>query len=613
MIVVLVILGFLIGDDIAKAAHFVFHNDPRGLNHYLRSIDLWSAIFVLGGLQIIQIVFAVLPSEFVQMASFIVFGPFIGLLVMYIAVITGSIIVYLIVHFFKKYIFVNENSVQRDLGNAQRSMQNRSLFLVVLGLYFAPAIPYGIISYYAARKRINFWQFLLVTALGAIPSLLLTLIGTTLITTLYGRIGYAIVIVLLSITFVLMIYQGETKRLDNIAFKPIARKPTWYMSIIGYIYVLVFRLRYHATIHKTYEEKITGPAVVLCAHECFSDFANAAMAIQGRRFSTLAARYFFYNKHTRRIFAACGVYPKDLFNKDVMSIKYVMSVIKHKGIILIMPEGRLSTAGFSEVITPATAKLIQKLGVNTYSVVANGAYYACGKGIKRHQHQRIDIVTTKMFSADEIKSLTQTEISEKITQTLYYDDQKWQEENNIVYKKTPRVDTLSGIFYYCPECHTENAFMVKDNKLVCRSCGHTLSLDNTYHILHNGEEYRLNSIQNVYRDQVEYVKKLVQNEDFEIKAKVKIRMPHGKKGQIVVVGKGVASFNKDRFLYEGTIDGVVSKIEYSAASICAVPFAVNDSFEIYRDGEFFAFNPYERPSEAMKWVLYMEQNNKLRS
>ena len=54
------------------------------------------------------------------------------------------------------------------------------------------------------------------------------------------------------------------------------------------------------------------------------------------------------------------------------------------------------------------------------------------------------------------------------------------------------------------------------------------------------------------------------------------------------------------------------KLEFSAKSLRAIPFAISDSFEIYRDGEFYAFNPVNNPKETIRWVMYMEENYNLR-
>ena len=63
---------------------------------YIKGLEV-KGLFLFGGIQFLQIVFGIFPSEFVQISSMALFSIKTGFLICYIASVIGSIFIYIIV------------------------------------------------------------------------------------------------------------------------------------------------------------------------------------------------------------------------------------------------------------------------------------------------------------------------------------------------------------------------------------------------------------------------------------------------------------------------------------------------------------------------------------
>lgn len=613
IITAVLILGVLIlcGKDIYTIANLLIKNDLQTLQQYLHEIRIKSFI-VIGFFQFAQIVLAVLPSEFVQIAAFLSFGPIVGFLVIYCAVVLGSAVVYFVVRYGKN--IEKHSEYEEKVNEIEKKYEKNSITMNVLLMYFLPAIPYGMISYYAANKKISFHRYLIITMIGVIPSILLTLIGTGLVK--YWYFSGSIIAVLIVLIVILLIAMLTTylKRLDNLYKNNLYRKPNFILFYLlrGPLY-LFFKLRYklHIDVCETKNKK--GPYIMLSTHQSAYDFLFASIAMGNHRFNTIAARYYFYNKWLRRLLTALGAFPKDLFNQDVSAIKSIINTINHGQRLLMMPEGRLSTVGYNEEIVFSCAKLVKKLNVDVCGVRTSGAYYALGKGFKNNNIGRIDIESFVILTKEEVKDLSLEEIDRRISNALVYDDAKFMDDHpELEYKNLPDLSRIPGLIYYCPNCQSEASFSCQNGKVVCSHCHLELTLNKRYNLMENQEKYKYPTLKDIHLHDLELIREKVRDDNFEITTEVVLRSAHGKNNKIIPVGRGIITFNKDLFTYQGTLHEEDVKLEFSAKSLRAIPFAISDSFEIYRDGEFYAFNPVNNPLETIRWVMYMEENYNLR-
>ena len=120
-------------------------------------------------LAMLQVIFTILPAEPVQVIAGLAFGLPVALLLCTIGVIVGNTVIYALYHLFgdrlNKYFDKKLTFDFDKLGSSGKTT------LTIFILYFLPAIPYGMICFFAATMRMKYPRYITVTTLGAIPSI----------------------------------------------------------------------------------------------------------------------------------------------------------------------------------------------------------------------------------------------------------------------------------------------------------------------------------------------------------------------------------------------------------------------------------------------------------
>ena len=131
-------------------------------------IRAYIVVFVLA---MIQVVLTFIPAEPLHVISGISFGLGRGLAVCLLGILVGNTIIYFLYKAFGKKIsnFFAAN-VDFDFSLAQKS---KKVALLVIILYCLPAIPYGLICFFAATMGMKYPKYILITGIGSIPSLIL--------------------------------------------------------------------------------------------------------------------------------------------------------------------------------------------------------------------------------------------------------------------------------------------------------------------------------------------------------------------------------------------------------------------------------------------------------
>ena len=124
-------------------------------------------VFIFLGIQLLQVVVAFLPGEAVEFAAGLLYGTWAGLLLCLLGILLASCTVYAFVRLFgakridkkafTKYRFLRDEAHIRF-----------SVFLV----FFIPGTPKDLLTYLGPFLPIPAWQFLIISTLARIPSVL---------------------------------------------------------------------------------------------------------------------------------------------------------------------------------------------------------------------------------------------------------------------------------------------------------------------------------------------------------------------------------------------------------------------------------------------------------
>lgn len=126
---------------------------------------------ILSGLEILKIILIFLPGEPIELIAGMCYGPFIGLIILYIGIAISNI---LIISLVKKYgrelvkDIISEEKISKIENFITRNSGRSEIALFVL--YFLPALPKDFITYVASLLPISKKKVILVSIFGRFPA-----------------------------------------------------------------------------------------------------------------------------------------------------------------------------------------------------------------------------------------------------------------------------------------------------------------------------------------------------------------------------------------------------------------------------------------------------------
>lgn len=130
-------------------------------------------VFILLALQFLQIVVAFLPGEVTQMAAGMLYGPWLGALVIIIGCVISSAFVFVVVHKLGAP-FVKDMVSTKWLEKFQKFEASGKLDLTVFVLFLIPAMPKDVFTYLVPLTDMPMRKFMVLSNVGRIPGILIS-------------------------------------------------------------------------------------------------------------------------------------------------------------------------------------------------------------------------------------------------------------------------------------------------------------------------------------------------------------------------------------------------------------------------------------------------------
>ena len=571
-----------------------------GIGGYL-TITLLSAL---------QVLCPFLPAQPLQVLSGIAFGLPIGAACCILGFFLGSSGMFLL---FKLCGNRLQRFFMKDTALDTRALAHsgRISFIVFL-LFLIPALPYGMICFFALSIGFSFRRYTLVNMLAVIPSVLVAValgdmtVGSDPMVTL-------IVFSLLILAMILLLWKRKAlfTWLGHLAAKPpyssktVVRKCS--KPLLNTIFVgaaIFYRLK---GIRVKTENKVgklpKGPCVVLCNHGSFIDFYYSVRLLRRYDFNFVAARLYFYHRLLGRLMKRLGCFPKSMFTNDLESTKNCMKVIREGRVLVMMPEARLSTVGEFEDIQDRTYSFLKKLNVPVYTIKISGDYFSnpkWGHGMRRGS--RVEAVLDILYTPEQLAQMDAQAIGAGVVERLNYDEFAWLAQRpNIHYKDKTLAEGLENILTLCPVCGKKHTIQTKGREISCEHCGTLTQLNDRYGFVPG---FRFETFAQWYHWQKEQMQVSIDTDpDFCLTSNVEYRLPDPTgKALTRHAGEGICVLNRTGLTYTGTKDGEEFTLHFPILHIYRLLFGAGENFEVYSGSEIQYFVPRERRS-AVDWYL----------
>jgi uncharacterized membrane protein YdjX (TVP38/TMEM64 family) len=175
----------------------------------------WAAGISIG-LTVAQAIVAPLPMNVVTITNALVFGPVWGSLLSWFSSVLGASLCFLLSKTFGKPFA--HKIVGHSLSKAERFFKKYGLHAMFL-VRMMPFVPFDAVSYGAPLVGVPFSRFLVATAIGIVPSILVYSFLGKLIAGIY----WWVVIALLSVTLIAIVAAARMFRRSNES-KPVFTK-----------------------------------------------------------------------------------------------------------------------------------------------------------------------------------------------------------------------------------------------------------------------------------------------------------------------------------------------------------------------------------------------------
>ncbi|MBR2376923.1 MAG: hypothetical protein IKA85_08410 [Clostridia bacterium] len=249
-------------------------------------------------------------------------------------------------------------------------------------------------------------------------------------------------------------------------------KPIRPILLMWLVKLLAWIMRLQRKVKITYVgKKPTSPRLVLANHGAFNDFYILYKAIPTFNINYVVAIDAF-NDFSNFLMRNVGAICKRKFIFDLSLMKNLKHAINNlKDTVVIYPEARYSLDGTTSYLPESLGKLVKYLGVPLTVINAKGNYVSDPQWNKYKQDRMpMEATVTEIVSAEEISTLSASEINERIKKAFVYDDWQWLKESGTKLTYKNRAYNLNAILYQCPHCKKEFEMQGEGTILTCNAC-----------------------------------------------------------------------------------------------------------------------------------------------
>lgn len=189
-----VAVGYFIGVPMVRLAE-----DPDAFRLWVDSYGVWGRLLFVG-MVVVQVIIAFIPGEPIEMAAGYAFGFWEGSLLTLTGFLIGSWLIFLLVR--KLGSKLVEVFFERNRIEELKFLQNpKKTKVIAFILMLIPGTPKDFLSYFAGMTQLTLRQWLVIVAIGRIPSL----VTSTATGAAAGQKNYALTVTMLAVTVVVSV------------------------------------------------------------------------------------------------------------------------------------------------------------------------------------------------------------------------------------------------------------------------------------------------------------------------------------------------------------------------------------------------------------------------
>ncbi len=240
--------------------------------------------------------------------------------------------------------------------------------------------------------------------------------------------------------------------------------------------VMKFVCNAHYKSSKAFKaQKKAGPMLVLANHMSALDFCYFSSPFFPKKINFVVAENMKYSKPLfAKMITGYRCILKKQYYSDFSCIKNIKRYLDNGISVLLCPEGKVAAEGKTGVIPSSISKLVKWLGYPVATVITTGAGLTRPKWAHTLRRGRIDSYADMLFTADEVKTLSNDQVMERIESALKQNEHTLQLETGRKFYGSRYAEGLERLLYHCPKCGSEFTMTARGNTLTCTHCKNTV-------------------------------------------------------------------------------------------------------------------------------------------
>ncbi|MBR5192274.1 MAG: 1-acyl-sn-glycerol-3-phosphate acyltransferase [Clostridia bacterium] len=396
------------------------------------------------------------------------------------------------------------------------------------------------------------------------------------------------------------------------------KKPNMFIAhVVQFVFKQIAKKRNTEFVYTEEYLKLKNSQVIyLCQHKSSLDYIYLFAGLKNLNMHVLCGYQNVFQKNIYKLLKSLGVIAKMLYQPDMQATRQMFQGIKRGGSIIIFPEGIQSTSGSTHPINPATKNFIIKAGLPVVLVSFKGTYFSRTRYSTDVKKGKITVTFDKLFSAEDIKNLSQDEIHNKLLQKFKYNEfEEFKNEKVAFYGKKPNIYGLDNVIYKCPNCKSEYEFSTKEDVMTCGKCNFAIKMDEYYDIRSVNGNLPFSNIDEWYKWQRKVIAKEILSEDFKLSSLVKVGKINVKKldnnYSLLYHGEGKLTLTNKGLTYEGTFEGETKKLFFEPEQVYSLTMSLQYDLDLYYKSEYFNFKLLEDEKKVAKWMIAAEEIHNL--
>ncbi len=384
----------------------------------------------------------------------------------------------------------------------------------------------------------------------------------------------------------------------------------WY-SIVAIISKILLKIFFRHKVEKKVKLEKGKPYVIISHHASLIDAVIMIDAVYPIKFNIVIGKVFVIRKSLKFISNALKCIPKSQFAIDLPAIKAMQSVTADNRAVAIYPEGKVSIDGRQLYYLPlGISKLIKMLDAEVIMVTSYGSFCAKPKHGNSFRFGKLKTVVDSLITAEQVRELSSKEIHSKISKALEFNDNIYQQENNIRFKcKNPALGFHRSL-YKCPKCGIDYQMRSTNTHLICNSCGNSVQLTQYGKLIPEEGSIAFERIDLWNEYQREACRAELATDDFYIETACECSFFADDMQEFEHVGCGIVYIDKEKIGYRGTFRGQPYEYAIPLKSLHTITAKTRESIDLTCEGGILSLN-FTENKYAAKFELLVEENYRL--